>query len=258
MKVAATYSIKGGVGKTTAAVNLAFEAAQAGVRVLVWDLDPQGGATFLLRVRPKLRAGSKKLIARGTLAEHVLGSDISTVHVLPADFSLRHLDLHLARTDAPEARLAELLQPLADDYDLALLDCAPSISLASESIFVAADALLVPVIPTTLASRTLRQLTRVLDGRPGAPTVLPFLSIIDRRRKLQREQAEELRLTWPGLLPTEIPASAVIERMGSTRAPLGTSAPSTAARRAYRDLWGDISPVLWPSAPGPTEDDRGA
>lgn len=256
MKVAATYSIKGGVGKTTAAVNLAFEAAQAGARVLVWDLDPQGGATFLLRVRPKLRAGSKRLIARGTLAEHVLGSDLSTVHVLPADFSLRHLDLHLARTDAPGARLAELLQPLAGDYDLAILDCAPSISLASESIFGAADALLVPVIPATLASRTLRQLTRVLDGRPDAPAVLPFLSMVDRRRKLQREQTDELRRLWPTLLPTAIPASAVIERMGSARAPLGSYAPSTVARRAYRELWSEIAQVLWPSAARPAEDDR--
>ncbi len=258
MKVAATYSIKGGVGKTSAAVNLAFEAAQAGVRVLVWDLDPQGGATFLLRVRPKLRGGSKKLMVRGELAEHVLGSDLSTVHVLPADFSLRHLDLHLARTDAPGSRLAELLQPLADDYDLALLDGAPSISLASESIFGAADALLVPVIPATLASRTLRQLTRFLEGRPDAPVVLPFLSMVDRRRKLQRELADQLAAAWPALLTTQVPASAVVERMGSERAPVGAFARSTPARSAYRNLWGDVAQVLWPSATASTGEHRDA
>ena len=163
MKVVATYSIKGGVGKTSTAVNLAFEAARAGVRVLVWDLDPQGAATFLFRVRPKVRGGSKRLVgADGELASHLRGSDLSPVHVVPADFSLRNLDVHLEGTKRPTERLAALLDPLRDHYDLAILDCPPSISLASESVFGAADQLLVPVVPATLASRTLNQLTSFL------------------------------------------------------------------------------------------------
>ena len=148
MKVLATYSIKGGVGKTTTAVNLAYEAGRAGVRVLVWDLDPQGAATFLLRVRPKVRGGSRKLVsAKGALADHVRGTDLDAVHVLPADFSLRHLDVHLEGTREPTRRIAALLEPVRDHYDLAILDCPPSISLASESVFGAADTLLVPVVP---------------------------------------------------------------------------------------------------------------
>lgn len=246
MKVVATYSIKGGVGKTSTAVNLAFEAARSGVRVLVWDLDPQGGATFLLRVRPKLQGGSKRLVGdAGELAGHVRGSDLSGIHVVPADFSLRHLDLHLGRGDDPGARLAELLGPLRDTYDLALLDCPPSISLASESVFGAADALLVPVVPATLASRTLRQLTDFLERDAPAPTVLPFLSMVDRRRKLQRELVERLFAEWLSLLPTVIPSSAVIERMGAERAPVGSFARSTSASRAYRALWGDVAGTLW-------------
>jgi cellulose biosynthesis protein BcsQ len=248
VKVAATYSIKGGVGKTSTAVNLAYEAGQSGLRVLLWDLDPQGGATFLLRVRPKLKGGSKRLVgARGELAAHVRGSDVSAVHVVPADFSLRHLDLHLRAGDAPDQRLAELLAPMAAHYDLALLDCPPSISLASESVFGAADALLVPVVPATLASRTLRQLTRFLEEEPDAPAVLPFLSMVDRRRKLQRELADELAQAWPMLLATPIPASAVIERMGAERAPVAAFASGTPARRAYRSLWDEVASALWPA-----------
>ena len=107
MKVLATYSIKGGVGKTSTAVNLAFEAARGGARVLVWDLDPQGAATYLFRVRPKVRGGSRRLVgAEGELASHIRGSDLSPVHVVPADFSLRHLDLHLEGTAQPTERLA--------------------------------------------------------------------------------------------------------------------------------------------------------
>ena len=100
MKVAATYSIKGGVGKTSTAVNLAFEAARGGARVLVWDLDPQGAATFLFRVRPKVRGGSRGLIGvKGELAPHVRGSDLSPVHVVPADFSVGALPSRAERID---------------------------------------------------------------------------------------------------------------------------------------------------------------
>jgi chromosome partitioning protein len=247
VKVVATYSIKGGVGKTSTAVNLAFEAARAGVRVLVWDLDPQGAATFLFRVRPKVRGGSKRLAgAEGELASHIRGSDLSPVHVVPADFSLRNLDVHLERTKRPTERLAALLEPEHDHYDLAILDCPPSISLASESVFGATDQLLVPVVPATLASRTLNQLTSFLDDEQLTVGVLPILSMVDQRRKLHRELTEELRREWPLVLPTAINAAAVIERMGERRAPVGVYAPTSAATARYRELWGDVAARLWP------------
>jgi cellulose biosynthesis protein BcsQ len=245
MKAIATYSIKGGVGKTSTAVNLAYEAGRAGVRVLVWDLDPQGAATFLLRVRPKVRGGSRRLVsAKGALADHVRGTDLEAVHVVPADFSLRHLDVHLEGTHAPTQRIASLLEPVADHYDLAILDCPPSISRASESVFGAADTLLVPVVPATLASRTLSQLTAFLDDQLDAPAVSPFLSMVDRRRRLHRELVDTLGSEWPELLSTAIPA-AVIERMGTERAPLAVYAPSAPATRAYRRLWAEVATSLW-------------
>jgi cellulose biosynthesis protein BcsQ len=246
VKTIATYSIKGGVGKTTTAVNLAAEADRAGVRVLVWDLDPQGAATYLLRVRPKVRGGSRRLVsAKGALAEHVRGTDLEAVHVLPADFSLRHLDVHLESTHEPTRRIAALLDPVRDLYDLAILDCPPSISLASESVFGAADTLLVPVVPATLASRTLAQLTAFLDDQRDAPSVSPFLSMVDRRKRLHRELVDSLGSTWPELLTTTVPAAAVIERMGVERAPLGHYAPRSPAARAYRRLWDEVAAGLW-------------
>ena len=222
MKVIATYSIKGGVGKTTTAVNLAYEAGRAGVRVLVWDLDPQGAATYLLRVRPKVRGGSRRLVsAKGALADHVRGTDLDAVHVLPADFSLRTSTSTWRAPHEPTQRIASLLDPVREHYDLAILDCPPSISLASESVFGAADTLLVPVVPATLASRTLGQLTSFLDDQLDAPAVAPFLSMVDRRRRLHRELVDSLGSDWPELLATAVPAAAVIERMGTERAPLG-------------------------------------
>jgi len=244
MKVLATYSIKGGVGKTTAAVNLGYEASRTGARVLLWDLDPQGATTFFVRVKPSLKGGAERLVSRrGDLADHIRATDIPGLHVLPADFSLRHLDLHLDGTSTD--RLAGLLGPVADDYDIALLDCPPGITLTSEGVFTAADALLVPTIPSALSARTLDQLAAFLASIDDPPALLPFISMIDRRRTVHRTVAAELAATWPQLLATAIPSVAAVERMGTERSPLGAFAPSTRGAVAYRELWAEIAVRLW-------------
>jgi chromosome partitioning protein len=246
MKTLATYSIKGGVGKTTSAVNLAYEAACSGVRVLLWDLDPQGAATFFFRVKPFVDGGAKRLIgAKGSLVANVHATDHLGLDLVPADFSLRHLDLHLDDAKRPTRRLARLLEPLADRYDLAILDCAPGITLTSESVFVAADALLVPTIPTPLSRRTLDQLREFLADHPAPPVILPFASIVDRRKKMQREIAAELAVETRGFLPTAIPNASALERMGVERAPIAMYAPNSEAAHAFRHLWSDVLTRLW-------------
>ena len=248
MKVLATYSIKGGVGKTTSAVNLAFEAAQAGARVLVWDLDPQGAASYCLRAKSKLKGGAGKLVGnKDDLDRHIRSTEFASIEVIAADFSLRNLDVVLDDVKKPVERLGRLLAPIADRYDVALLDCPPSISLASESVFGAADALLVPTIPAPLSARTLTQLTRFLADWDDPPLVLPYLSMLDRRRSLQREIAAELHGSWPNMLDTDIPSAAVIERMSQDRAPIGVIAARSPAARAYGLLWAEISRRLWRS-----------
>jgi len=211
--------------------------------VLLWDLDPQGAASFLLRVRPRVKGGGKALIkGRRELDAAIKGTDFDRLDLLPADFTYRNLDLILDSTKKPTERLDQLLRPLADEYDLIVLDCPPSISLLSESVLHAADILLVPLIPTTLSVRTLDQLSEFIAGFDGGrPRVLAFCSMIDRRKRLHREIAEQLPEERSDVARTVIPALSLIERMSVERAPVTAFAPRSAAARQYAALWEEVA-----------------
>jgi len=247
MKVLATYNIKGGVGKTATAVNLAYLAAASGARTLVWDLDPQGAASFYFRVKPKVKGGSEALIrGRRAIDRAVKGTDYDNLDLVPADFSYRNMDLDLDDTKRPTKRIDLLLRPLAKEYDYVVLDCPPSISLVSENVFRAAHALLVPLIPTTLSLRTLSQLDDFLDKYPARKRqkVLAFFSMVDQRKSLHRDLVAKVRADRPEILETQIPASSDIERMGLHRAPLPAYAPRGRSTAAYRALWDEVQDRL--------------
>jgi cellulose biosynthesis protein BcsQ len=241
-KVLATYNIKGGVGKTSAAVNLAYLAARDGHPTLLWDLDPQAASTFLFRVRPKVRGGGRKLVKlRSDVSRLIKGTDHERLDLLPADFSYRHLDLALDAFKRPTERLARVLEAVRRDYDYIFLDCPPSISLVSESVFEAADALLVPVIPATLSSRTFEQLERLAaDGHPGVQ-VLAFFSMVEARKALHRGVMAKLRDDHHyTMLGAAIPSSDDVERMGEERDPVSAFAPASIAAMSYEALWLDV------------------
>ncbi|MGH9187557.1 MAG: ParA family protein [Acidimicrobiales bacterium] len=253
MKVLATYNIKGGVGKTSAAVNLAALAARDGLRTLLWDLDPQGAATFLFRVKPKVRGGGRRLVRRRTDPGDLLkGTDIEGLDLLPADFSYRHMDLVLDGAKRPTRQLARVLAPLADDYDLVVLDCPPSISLVSESVFEAADALLVPLIPATLSLRTYDQLVDFVANEVARPPeIVAFFSMVDRRKRLHREVVASLPAERTGIADAAVPAATEVERMGLHRTPVADYAPRSTAARAYADLWTEVRARLNLATPDP-------
>ncbi len=243
MRVIAVYNIKGGVGKTAAAVNLAHLCARDGARTLLWDLDPQAAATFTLRVRATLDGGSAALVSQPDSATHYIkATDYEHLDLLPADFGHRNLDLLLDAEKKRKQRLRNTLESLAQEYQFVFIDCAPGISLVSENVFRAAHLLLMPVIPTTLSVRALDQLTAFVDHpKLRNLRVLSFFSMVDGRKRLHREIMHSLAQHPATVLRSYIPYSSDVERMGLMRAPVEVYAPRSAAAHAFRLLWRELS-----------------
>jgi cellulose biosynthesis protein BcsQ len=239
MQILAVSNIKGGVGKTTTAVNVAWLAAAGGRRTVLWDLDPQGASTYILRGEPNERASAKKLVqGKRELPELITPTDYEKLPLLPADVSYRNFDVHMSDRKHPTRQLMMMSRTLHDACDLLVLDCPPGMSLLSENVLRAADALIVPMLPAPLSLRMLEQLLAFVE-RAGWPDlrILPFFSMVDRRRSLHGEVIESARAQFPGILKTEVPYWSDIERMTVRRAPLPSFAPSSPAALVYEALW---------------------
>ncbi len=228
MKVVAVWNSKGGVGKTSAAVNLAWLAA-ADRRTLLWDLDPQAAATWLLRVKEKVKGGAGKLVQGKTeAADLVRSTGRPRLDVLPADASYRDLELALDDTKDPTRRIGKVLEGVRKAYDVVVLDCPPSASLVTDGVLRAADVLLVPLVPSPLSLRAYEHLRTEL---PKGLAVLPFFSMVDRRKTLH--------LTTLATLPgsVAVPAASAVEQMAVRREPVVAFAATSPAAVAYTSLW---------------------
>jgi len=214
----------------------------SGLRFLLWDLDPQGASSYYFRIKARVKGGSAALLKKKSrLQAAIKGTDYERLDLIPADFSYRNLDLALDDQDKPRRWLGKLLHRLEDDYDFILLDCPPSISMLSENVLQAADALLVPLIPTHLSLRAYRQLRRFSEKMASAETrLLPFFSMVDRRRKLHREVVTEFASQHDNLLRTYIPYASIVEQMGQRRAPVTHFAPHSEPARAFMQLWNEV------------------
>lgn len=247
MKVVATYTVKGGVGKTTAAVNLASVAAGHGRRTLLWDLDPQGAASYLLDVRPRAKGDAHALVrGKSSLADLVRSTQVERLDVVPAHETFRDLDLELDATSRPERRLGKVLDDVAKRYDLVVLDCPPGASLLADAILDAADAVVIPLIPSPLSVRAMSQVVERVAAmkKRRSPALLGYLSMVDRRKRLHRDLAESLPRDVAAVLPVAVPASSVVERMSVERAPLAVFAPRTPAAEAFDELWRHVAKAV--------------
>ncbi len=240
MRSLAVFSVKGGVGKSALAVNLAHAAATLSARrTLLWDLDTQGAATYTLRLSARPDVSARKGIAGGELAPLIQASDFARLDVLAADKSLRHLEKQLVEDDKAK-RLKKLIKSLEKDYDRVVLDCPPGLTELADQVFRAVDLLVVPMLPSPLSERAYDQLLEHLarHHRGNAPAVLPVFTMVDRRKSLHRDTvaAAPERAT--------IPYAAAIEAMATSRMPVLARTPTSPAARALAALWTDVERKL--------------
>ena len=232
MSTIAIYSLKGGVGKTTLAVNLAWCAATLSARrTLLWDLDPQAASSFLLSARPegkKAKDQAQSVFARDVEPEKLIEKTATPrLYLIGADASLRGLDLLFHELDKKK-RLQKLLTGLRKDYDRILLDCPPGLTETSDQVMRAADLIVVPVIPSPLSERALAEVTKHLGSKAQ---IMPVHSMVDRRRKLHAD-AVARHPDWP-----VIPMASLIEQVTTRRAAVGSFAARSTGAQAFAQLW---------------------
>ncbi len=238
----ALLGIKGGVGKTTTTVNLAALAAVGGLRTVVWDLDPQGAASFALGHDRRARRAAHNLTRkRPALDEAAVGTRTPGLDLIPSDVSLRALDLALAERSQPKQRIRNALASVEDQYDAVFIDCPPGISLQNDNVLRAAQIYLSPIVPSALAARAFEQLVTYVDEEPKAKgQLLGFLSMVDRRKRGHRELADRLATDDMHVLRSAIPASVAVESSPGRGIPFVLTHRSSRAAIAYRDLWNEI------------------
>ena len=241
MAVIAVYSIKGGVGKTTLAVDLAWRLASAGGRnTLLWDLDPQAGAGFLLGFDPVPHGRAAAAFQRdGKPRQLIERTAYERLSLLPGDESLRHLPGQLARL-GQRRRLATMTSLLKSEFDRIVIDCPAGLSEISDQVIDAADVLIVPLPASPLSARALEMLRgELVRNHRRHPPLLPVLSMYNSRRPLHRAVREGAAAGWP-----VIPFATQLEQVAVQRAPIGTFAAHSDAARALARLFAGIETKL--------------
>lgn len=241
MVTIALYNLKGGVGKTASCVNFAYLAAQDGYKTLLWDIDPQGSASFYYQSKPKHKGVIKKLIEKDAdIEEAIMVTDYENLDIIPADLSAKSFDVILEEMKSSKKRLKSILQPLNKVYDFVFMDCPPGFSVLSENIFHAADIVLMPVIPSTLSIRTYNMVKEYFKEKNiDLLKMMCFFTMADLRKNMHNEIMETL-FKDKKFFENYIPYLSDVEKMGIHKAPIETFARSGYAAQCYRDLWAEI------------------
>lgn len=214
---------KGGVGKTTSALNLAACLARAGKQVLLVDADPQGNATSGIGVRKKdtRRTVYDVLIGRATAEETILRTDVKGLSLLPSGIDLVGAELELADEPRREFRLKDALETVRAQYDYILIDCPPALGLITINTLTAADGVIIPMLCEYYSLEGLSQLSstiRLIRGRfnPSLELVGVLVNMYDGRLNLTVSVLEEIKKFFPGkLFRTPVPRSVRISEAPS-------------------------------------------
>ena len=245
-KVIAVANQKGGVGKTTTAVNLAACLASVGKNILLFDLDPQANATSGVGVE-KIEGASayQVLLGEGRLLDKIKPTVFARLALIPSEVDLCAADLELARLENHLHRLAQVLQPVRDRgrYDVIFIDCPPSLGILSLNAFAACDGILIPLQCEYYALEGISMMNRILDQLRAAgvnPKLEIFgvvMTMFDGRTRLSNEVVDEVRnLLGAKVFETVIPRTTRLAEAPSHGQPIIYYDPYSSGSAAYQLL----------------------
>ena len=246
--IIATFNPKGGVGKTTTAVNLAAVLAATGRKVLLVDLEAEMNASISVGVRPAQCRPSlaEALLKQCRPSESVRSvPGIGNLHLVTGSPTLAEMDGSLRHVRQPDRRLADIIRPLAAGFDVTLLDAPSSYSIVTTSVLTVADHLIVPIRADYLSLESLAHFLHWYhghrtNGKGSAAITGILLTMVDYRRPATREIVEIIRMhNRSGVFRTEIPEDPRASEAPSHGVPL-VSYTATRAARAYRALTGEL------------------
>jgi len=253
-RVLAIANQKGGVGKTTTAINLSACLGVRGLRVLLIDLDAQANATSGLGLE-KLEGGSvyRPLLGEGGLQERIKPTAFPGLSIIPSEMDLCGAEVELARSDDYLNRLKRALQPIRDSnqFDVIILDCAPALGILTLNAFAAAERLIVPLQCEYYALEGVAMITRILGQirdtgiNPGLELLGVVMTMYDGRTKLAQNVVSEVRQHFGNVaFETMIPRTTRIAEAPSFGKPVTVYDPYSAGSAAYEVLAGEVASRL--------------